>query len=134
MLSIDLTTVRLFVHVLAAAVWVGGQLTIAGLLPTARAMGDDAPRRVARAFNRFAWPAFAVLVVTGVWNLFAVQVGDLGTDYMVTLGLKLVAVTISGVAAAAHIVARSRRALAIGGALSGLGAVASLFFGIVLHG
>lgn len=134
MLSIDLTTVRLFVHVLAAAVWVGGQLTIAGLLPTARAMGDDAPRRVARAFNRFAWPAFAVLVVTGVWNLFAVQVGDLGTDYMVTLGLKLLAVTISGVAAAAHIVARSRRALAIGGALSGLGAVASLFFGIVLHG
>ena len=134
MLSIDLTTVRLFVHVLAAAVWVGGQLTIAGLLPTARALGDDAPRRVARAFNRFAWPAFAVLVITGVWNLFEVRIGDLGTDYMVTLALKLVAVTISGVAAAAHIVARSRVALAIGGALSGLGAVAALFFGIVLHG
>lgn len=69
MLSIDLTTVRLFV------------LTIAGLLPTARALGDDAPRRVARAFNRFAWPAFGVLVVTGIWNLFEVQIGDLGTDY-----------------------------------------------------
>ena len=134
MLSIDLTTVRLFVHVLAAAVWVGGQLTIAGLLPTARALGDDAPRRVARAFNRFAWPAFAVLVITGVWNLFAVRIGDLGTDYMVTLALKLIAVTISGVAAAAHIVAKSRPALAIGGALSGIGAVAALFFGIVLHG
>lgn len=134
MLSIDLTTVRLFVHVLAAAVWVGGQLTIAGLLPTARALGDDAPRRVARAFNRFAWPAFAVLVITGVWNLFAVRIGDLGTDYMVTLALKLIAVTISGVAAAAHIVAKSRLALAIGGALSGIGAVAALFFGIVLHG
>ena len=134
MLSIDLTTVRLFVHVLAAAIWVGGQLTIAGLLPTARAMGDDAPRRIARAFNRFAWPAFAVLVVTGVWNLFAVDVGDLGTDYMVTLALKLVAVTVSGVAAAGHIVARSRAALAIGGALSGIGAIAALFFGIVLHG
>jgi putative copper export protein len=133
-LSIDLATVRLFVHVLAAAVWVGGQITIAGLLPTARAMGDDAPRRVARAFNRFAWPAFAVLVVTGIWNLFAVQVGDLGTDYMVTLALKLLAVTVSGVAAAAHIVAKTRRALAIGGALSGLGAIAALFFGVVLHG
>ena len=134
MLSIDLTTVRLFVHVLAAAVWVGGQLTIAGLLPTARALGDDAPRRVARAFNRFAWPAFAVLVITGVWNLFAVRIGDLGADYMVTLALKLIAVTISCVAAAAHIVAKSRLALAIGGALSGIGAVAALFFGIVLHG
>ena len=134
MLAIDLTTVRLFVHVLAAAIWVGGQLTIAGLLPTARAMGDDAPRRIARAFNRFAWPAFAVLVITGVWNLFAVDVGDLGTDYMVTLALKLVAVTVSGVAAAGHIVARSRAALAIGGALSGIGAIAALFFGIVLHG
>ena len=32
MLSPTATTVRLFLHVLAACVWVGGQLTLAGLV------------------------------------------------------------------------------------------------------
>ena len=37
---------RLILHVLAATVWVGGQFTIAGLLPTIRSLGQDArPRR-----------------------------------------------------------------------------------------
>lgn len=134
MLPVSIHTLRLYLHVLAAAVWVGGQLTIAGLLPTARSLGDDVPRKVARAFNRFAWPAFGVLVVTGIWNLFVVDVGSAGSAYMVTLGLKLLAVTVSGVAAAGHIVSTSRKVLAIGGALSGVGALAALFFGIVLHG
>ena len=34
---------RLFVHVLAASVWVGGQIVLAGLVPTLRSIGDDAP-------------------------------------------------------------------------------------------
>jgi putative copper export protein len=133
-LPVDLDTIRLFLHVVAAAVWAGGQITVAGLLPAVRQLGDDAPRRVARAFNRIAWPAFVVVVVTGIWNVLAVDVGDAGTEYMVTLGLKLLVVTISGVAAAAHIAATSRRALAIGGAAGGVAAVAALFLGVVLRG
>ena len=61
--------VRLILHVLAAAIWVGGQLTVAGLLPTIRGLGDDAAKKVARALGRLLWPAFAVLVLTGFWNL-----------------------------------------------------------------
>ncbi|MDA8301079.1 MAG: hypothetical protein M0005_05925 [Actinomycetota bacterium] len=38
--------IRLSLHVLAATVWVGGQITLAGLVPTARQLGQDAPRRV----------------------------------------------------------------------------------------
>ena len=43
-LAVHLATVRLFLHVLAATVWVGGQLTLAGLVPGLRAISPDAPR------------------------------------------------------------------------------------------
>src|SRR4051794_37140730 len=76
MLSVALDTIRLFVHVLAATVWVGGQLTLAGLVPGLRALGPDVPRTVARRFNRIAWPAFGVLFLTGLWNLSETHVGN----------------------------------------------------------
>ena len=69
MLTVHLDTIRLFLHVLAATVWVGGQLTLAALVPGLRRLSPDAPRVVARRFNRVAWPAFAVLVGTGIWNI-----------------------------------------------------------------
>lgn len=132
MLPVTATTVRLFLHVLAATVWVGGQITLAGLVPTVRGLGDDAPRVVARRFNRIAWPAFAVLVLTGVWNVVEVDVADTSIEYQITLFLKLVVVAASGISAAAHLGARSRGALAFWGALSGLSAIAAVFLGILL--
>lgn len=132
MLPVDVTTIRLFLHVLAAAVWVGGQITLAGLVPTLRGLGDDAPRAVARRFNRLAWPAFAVLVLTGVWSVVEVDVADTSVEYQVTLFLKLVVVAASGISAAAHVGAKSKGALAFWGALSGLSAIAAVFLGILL--
>ena len=44
MLPVTWATVRLFLHVLAASVWVGGQITLAGLVPGLRGLGADAPR------------------------------------------------------------------------------------------
>lgn len=132
MLPVTATTVRLFLHVLAATVWVGGQITLAGLVPGLRALGDDAPRTVARRFNRIAWPAFAVLVATGIWNVVAVDVGDTTIEYQITLFVKLVIVAASGISAAAHIGAQSRQALAFWGALSGLTALAAVFLGVML--
>lgn len=132
MLPITLDTVRLFLHVLAATVWVGGQLTLAGLVPGLRALDPDAPRAAARRFNRIAWPAFSVLVVTGVWNLFESSVGNRGTDWQVTLLVKLVVVALSGVSAAAHAATASRLVLAVGGAVAGVSSVAALFLGMQL--
>jgi putative copper export protein len=131
-LSVDATTIRLFLHVLAATVWVGGQLTLAGLVPGLRSIAPDAPRAVARRFNRIAWPAFAVLVVTGIWNIVEVDVVDRSTDYQVTLFVKLVVVAASGVAAFAHGVAGTRAQLALWGAVSGVAALAALFLGVQL--
>ena len=132
MLSPSSATIRLFLHVVAATVWVGGQFTLAGLVPTLRAMGDDAPKRVARRFNQLAWPAFIVLVLTGIWNLVAIDVAETSSAYQVTLFLKLAVVAVTGVAAAAHSSGRSRVALAVGGALSGVGSLVALFLGILL--
>jgi putative copper export protein len=131
-LPVTADTVRLFLHVLAATVWVGGQFTLAGLLPSLRTLGEDAPRTVARAFNRIAWPAFGVLVLTGIWNVVEVRIGDTSIAYQITLFVKLVVVAASGISAFAHIHAASRPALAVWGAVSGLSAIAAVFLGIML--
>jgi putative copper export protein len=101
MLAPSWTTVRLFVHVLAATVWVGGQFTLAGLVPALRAAGPDVPKLAARAFNRVAWPAYGLLWLTGIWNLLVLPSG-LSTEYMVTLFVKILVVLASGITAFLH--------------------------------
>ena len=68
-LSPTLATWRLAIHVLAAAVGVGGQFVLGALVPSLRKVAPDTTPVVARAFARIAWPAFGVLVLTGIWNL-----------------------------------------------------------------
>jgi putative copper export protein len=131
MLPVTLSSVRLFVHVLAATIWVGGQLTLAGLVPGLRSLSPDAPRAVAARFNRIAWPAFGVLVVTGIWNVTAVD-PSWDSAYGRTLMLKIAVVAASGASAFVHARARSRAALAAFGAASGLAALGALFLGIQL--
>jgi putative copper export protein len=134
MLPVDAETIRLYLHLLAATVWVGGQLTLAGLVPGLRALGPDAPRTVARRFNRIAWPAFGVLFLTGLWNLSETHFGQQTTEWQVTLFAKLVIVALSGVSAALHTQASSKKALAIWGGVSGLTALLALLYGVQLHG
>lgn len=134
MLPVTLDTLRVTLHVLAVTVWVGGQLTLLGLLPALRAIGGDAPRTVARRFNVVAWPAFGLTVVTGVWNLLAVDVGDTSPDYQATLFAKLFFVAVSGIAAFVHGRGGSKAATAVGGAVGLFAALAALFYGVLLGG
>jgi putative copper export protein len=129
---VDLETLRLFLHVLAATVWVGGQITLAALVPALRAAGTEVPKAAANAFNRIAWPAFGVLVLTGIWNVLAE--GDKGPAYEHTLMVKYTLVVASGVTAYLHARAGSRTAMAVFGALTGLTAIATLLVGIMLAG
>jgi putative copper export protein len=133
MLPADAHTIRLFLHVLAATIWVGGQLTLAGLVPVMRRLGPDATRQLARQFDRIAWPAFAVLVVTGVWNLLEVDIGSASTEYQVSLAVKLLLVVLTGAGAAAHRATSSKVVLAVGGAAAAVGALGALFVGVQLH-
>jgi putative copper export protein len=133
MLPVSWDTIRLFLHVLAATVWVGGQIVLAALVPALRGLGADIPRAAARRFNQVAWPAFGVLLITGIWNIAAVRSQVTGS-YRTTLIVKLVVVIISGVTAALHARARRPAGLAVFGALTGLSALAALFLGILLAG
>ena len=133
-LSDGLGGFRLILHVLAATVWVGGQFTVAGLLPTIRTLGDDAPKTVARAFGRLLWPAYAVLVVTGFWNISALTVKDASSAWKTVLIVKIVVVVVAGVAVFLHQRATTRRATAIWGAIGALASVAALCLGVFLAG
>ncbi len=132
MLEVSWDTVRLFLHVLGATVWVGGQLTLAALVPALRRLGPDVPRAAARRFNVVAWPAYGLLVVTGAWNIAAS--GPMTASYRATLIAKLVVVAASGITARLHARSKSTVGLATWGALTGLTALGALFLGVLLAG
>jgi putative copper export protein len=132
-LSTAIDGVRVSIHVLAATIWVGGQFTLAGLVPTARQLSADAPKRIANAFARIMWPAYAVLLVTGFWNVAVVQKGQ-PPAWKAVLGVKIAVVLFSGLAAWLHSRSKSRRGLAIWGSATGLSATAALVLGVFLAG
>jgi putative copper export protein len=125
--------VRLSLHVLAAAVWVGGQITVGGLVPTARTLGDDAPRALARAFSRMMWPAYGLLLITGIWNVAAVHTVQ-PTVWQAVLGIKIAVVLVAGLAAWLHGRAKGRRDLALWGAVTAVASVTALVLGVYLAG
>jgi len=131
MTSPSLETVRLFLHVIAAAVWVGGQVVLGALVPTIRRVAPDALKAVARAYARVAWPAFGVLVVTGLWNLMAIDVTALDTAQQATVLVHVAIGLLSGMFAAVHSFGNSRAALAVGGALGLLSALGAMFVGVL---
>ena len=116
--------------------WVGGQIALAGLVPVVRRLGGiEVARAVARRFQLIAWPAFGLLVVTGIWNVFAVKLGDQSDAYVTTRVVKLVIVALSGMAAVGHMFLARRRP-ALGGILAGFGllaAVGATFAGVLLQ-
>jgi putative copper export protein len=125
---------RLILHLLAATVWVGGQFTVAGLLPTIRGLGEDAPKKVARAFARLLWPAYGVLVLTGFWNIGAVDAKHASSAWTAVLMVKIAVVVLAGVAVFLHQRATSKTALAVWGAIGALASVAALCLGVFLAG
>lgn len=127
-------TVRLSLHVTAAAVWVGGQIVLGGLVPTVRSFGGDATAKVARAFARVAWPAFVVLVGTGVWNVIAMGNGNGNHDWQAVLGVKIAVVVVAAVAVGLHQRAATARGRAISGGLGLLCSLGAVVLGVLLAG
>ncbi|MBI4934177.1 MAG: hypothetical protein HY828_09890 [Actinobacteria bacterium] len=133
MLSPNGDTIRIFLHVIAASVWVGGQITVAGIVPAMRRTHPDSTKTLAQAFGRVAWPAFGLTVVTGMWSLMAEDITTTSSAYQATVLLKIALAVLSGVFAAIHTVGKTKAALAIGGALGALTAIAAMFLGIMLN-
>jgi uncharacterized membrane protein len=127
------TTVRLTLHVLAAAVWVGGQFVLAGLIPTVRGLSEGATQKVARAFGRLSWPAFAVLVATGVWNVAAVGRHTAGA-WNVVFGVKMGTVVLAGAATWMHTRAPTAQGRGVYAGVAALASTAALVLGVALAG
>ena len=134
MLAPTVDTIRLTLHVLAAAVWVGGQIVMVGLVGPARGLGADAPKTLARAFARLAWPAYVVLLVTGVWNVTAVGYSSMDTAWKAVLMAKIAVVVLAGLGVLLHQRATTKRGLAVWGSVGGLASVVALVMGILLAG
>jgi putative copper export protein len=134
MLAPGIDALRLTLHVLAASIWVGGQIVLMGLVGPARLVGPDVPAALARAFARLAWPAYAVLVVTGFWNLSTFHWADQSGAWKAVLIAKVVVVVAAGVGSLLHTRATSRAALALWGSVAGLSSVAALVMGVLLAG
>lgn len=133
MLSPTSDTVRLFLHVLAASVWVGGQIVMSGLVPRLRRAAPETTRVAARAFGAVAWPAFAVLVVTGMWSIVDLSINETSSSYQATVGVHVALAVVAGASAAVHSIGRSKLALALGGAIGLLTSLVVLFIGVLLH-
>ena len=133
-LASSLAVIRLTLHVLAACVWVGGQLVLGGLLPTVRGLGDDAPRRIAQAFGRLSWPAYWLLVLTGIWNFLAVDHRIATNSWNAAFGVKMVAVALAGLGTFLHTKAATPRARGIYAALATTASIAALALGVALAG
>lgn len=134
MLPITADDVRLFLHVLGATVWVGGQIILSALVPLLRRLGSDVLRLVARRLTAILWIAFALLIATGIWNLFAVDIASQSQAYRTTLYVKLAVVALSGLSAWIHTQVSSGPAKALWGATTGITALAALLLGVVLAG
>ena len=106
---------------------------LGSFVPVLRKTAPDAMKPVARAFARVAWPAFGVIVATGLWNLVEVNVSDTSTEYQVTVFVKVLLSMVAAGAVAVHQIGRSKAALAIGGALGALASVAALFVGVLMR-
>ncbi|MEO3787723.1 hypothetical protein ABGB12_30725 [Actinocorallia sp. B10E7] len=130
MLSVSLDTIRVFLHVLAATIWVGGQLTLGALVPALRGF-EGVTKVAARRFNMVAWPAFIVLFITGIWNMASLG-DDVGDAYKMTLNVKMAFVLLSGLGAFMHLRAKSKAGLAVWGAVGTVTALGALFFGVQL--
>ncbi len=85
-----------WVHLLAAAIWTGGLITLAFLVTAIRGATDDIEvlRATARRFSLISWIALATAVVTGTWMYteFAQSWSEFslkGTLIVVAAGLSL---------------------------------------------
>lgn len=126
-------SIRIFLHVIGATIWVGGQLVFAVLVPVLKAKDAALPKLVAKQFNKIAWPAFGLLILTGFWNMASLS-KDVPSSYNTAIAIKMSVVTLSGVAAYLHARAKSTKGMALWGAASGLAAISATYVGVLLAG
>lgn len=132
MISPTLDSLRVALHILAVAVWLGGQIVLAAIVPKVRSSAPDALSVIARSFARVAWPAMFVIVCTGIWGLLEESVSGRTSSYLTTLFIKLLMVGVAIAATIVHSMGDSKVSKALGGALGLLGSLVAAYCGVLL--
>ena len=111
----------LWIHLVAASVWVGGLITLGALVAVVRREGVDRSvlKAMARMFGRVSWSAMGVAVLSGAW---------MALDYLDRpgLALKVGAVALTVALAAWHQFAAANQTPRTRGILQGLIMISSL--------
>lgn len=117
-----MTRTLVFLHLIGAAVWLGGSITLGAVVPVLRRTGVERHqlRAMARQFGRVSWTAMAVAIGSGVWLVS--RTGRDWGDLSLKAGLVIVAVAL----AAFHQVTAGSSSPAKRGAMEGLILLASL--------
>ena len=104
-----------YLHVLGATVWVGGLITLGGLVPAVRKATDNREvlRAMARRFGVISWTALGLQVLTGLWMAMD------RFPWSAALNWKVGLVMISALLAAWHTVMARDQSPAVRGAIQG---------------
>ena len=132
MLPLTGATLRVFVHVMAATVWVGAMVASAWLEPRVRRSGSEELRVVADGLRGAAWAAYLALWATGIANLVAVGAATESSRYGASLLAKLGLVAASGVSYWALRDNTSARVVVWLATVAILGALGALLVGVQL--
>ena len=132
MISPTLDSLRTALHLLGVAVWIGGQIALAGIVPVLRGVSREATLLVARRFARLAWPSLLLVVFTGVWALTDIDPAEQGSAYSTTFGLKMLLVAVTAGSAVIHSQGSSKVAKAVGGAAGLASALVAAYLGVLM--
>src|SRR5439155_22811034 len=93
---------NLWLHILAAVIWIGGMLFLS-LVAVSLLRKVDSPllrvdlfRKMAWRFRRLVWICLAVLILTGIVNVAYYGDTTPGSPYLKVLGIKLGLVAVLG--------------------------------------
>lgn len=126
----DLATLRVFLHVSAAAIWVGGQFSSTVVLPRVAELGPDAHARIAKAFALVGWPAYGIAVLTGLWSVMTIPLTEIPHP---EIEIKVLVVLLSGLGAVlARLAGRNAAMVTLGNTTASLFGAASIWVGVVL--
>ena len=132
MISPTIDSLRTMLHLVAVAVWVGGQIVLAGVVPALRQSSPAALPIIARSFARVAWPAMVLIIFTGVWGLSEIDASDRSGEYLATFGIKMILVGAAIVATIIHSAGETKLAKALGGAIGLLASVVAMYLGTLM--
>jgi putative copper export protein len=132
MISPTLDSLRILLHLVAVAIWVGGQIVLAGVVPALRQTSPNALPVIAKSFARVAWPAMVIIVLTGVWGLGEINATDRSSEYLVTFAFKMLLVGAAIMATLIHSSGQTKIAKALGDAIGLLASLAAMYLGTLM--